>query len=126
MIMKDFDLRAFRQRNGIQQKELAEYLGVRSSFLSAIESGKRPLPDSALEKIKANPEWELNLEKINLEVSGDSIQQNGGNNNIGKIEGNAEVLALRKEVELLRSINEELKAEKAEYWRLIKELTAKQ
>lgn len=41
-----------RKRAGISQRDLADMLQVRPSFLSAIENGKSRLPEEKLEKIK--------------------------------------------------------------------------
>ena len=51
-IMGRVDLVRLRRRAGISQRELAERLQVRPSFLSAIENGKSRLPDEKLDKIK--------------------------------------------------------------------------
>jgi len=117
--MKKFDLKAFRKQNGISQKDLAAYLGVGQSFVSQMENQGKGVPDATLEKILSNPEWHYTVEEASLEIGGDSIQQNGGTNNIGKVSGDAEVLALRREVELLRQQIADLKQEKAAYWEII-------
>lgn len=119
--MKDFDLRKFRKQNNISQQELAQYLGVRQGFISQMERGTRPVSHKAYEKIMSNPDWTYT--EASFEIKGDSIQQNGGTNNIGKVTGDAEILALRKEVELLRAQVADLKEEKAAYWEMIRALT---
>ena len=58
------DLKKFRKQNGISQQELASYLGVGQSFISQIESGRSPLPDSVLERIQSNPDWTVNIDTI--------------------------------------------------------------
>lgn len=121
--MKNFNLKKFRKENGISQKELADYLGIKQPFVSRMENGDKPIPDYIIEKLRSNPDWSYT--EASLEIGGDSIQQNGGTNNIGKVSGDAEVLALRREVELLREQVAELKKEKAEYWETIKSLTIK-
>ena len=50
--MSKLDLVRLRKRAGMSQKELADLLQVRPSFLSAIENGKSRLPEEKLEKIK--------------------------------------------------------------------------
>ena len=52
--MKQIDLKGFRAANKIRQESLAEFLGVTTSFLSQIETGRRGLPDVQLEKILQN------------------------------------------------------------------------
>lgn len=58
------NLKQFRKLNGISQQELAAYLGVGQSFISQIERGISPLPDSVLDKIKANPDWTIYIDKV--------------------------------------------------------------
>ncbi len=50
--MSRIDLVKLRKHAGISQRELAELLQVRPSFLSAIENGKSRLPEEKLEKIR--------------------------------------------------------------------------
>ena len=50
--MSRIDLVKLRKRAGMSQRELAELLQVRPSFLSAIENGKSRLPDEKMAKIK--------------------------------------------------------------------------
>lgn len=122
--MSNFDLKKFRRVNGLNQKELAAYLGIKQPFVSRMENGDKPIPDYIIEKLRSNPDWSYT--EATFRIEGDSIQQNGGTNNIGKVSGDAEVLALRREVDILREMVAELKKEKAEYWETIKSLTLKQ
>lgn len=46
---------AFRQRNRILQKDLAEYLGVSRSYISLVESGRSNLSEENIDKIFDNP-----------------------------------------------------------------------
>ena len=50
--MKRIDFVRLRKRPGMSQRELADRLQVRPSFLSAIENGKSRMPDEKLDKIK--------------------------------------------------------------------------
>ncbi|MDE7413128.1 MAG: helix-turn-helix transcriptional regulator [Muribaculaceae bacterium] len=50
--MSRIDLVRLRKRAGISQRELADLLQVRPSFLSAIENGKSRLPEEKMERIK--------------------------------------------------------------------------
>ena len=55
------NLTAFRQRNGILQKTLADYLGVSRGYISMVESGKSTLAKESIEKIYENPfHWDVN------------------------------------------------------------------
>lgn len=44
-------LTVVRAAKGLQQKELAELLGVTSSYISRIESGERPMSKKMVEKL---------------------------------------------------------------------------
>ncbi|GHT63130.1 hypothetical protein FACS189451_09260 [Bacteroidia bacterium] len=46
-----FDLKRFRKERKINQKTLADQLGVGQPFVSQIESGKDPMPDALIEKL---------------------------------------------------------------------------
>ncbi len=50
--MNRIDFVKLRKRAGMSQRELADLLQVRPSFLSAIENGKSRMPDEKLDKIK--------------------------------------------------------------------------
>ncbi len=50
--MNKIDFVRLRKRAGMSQRELADILQVRPSFLSAIENGKSRMPDEKLDKIK--------------------------------------------------------------------------
>ncbi len=50
--MSRIDLVRLRKRAGMSQRELADRLQVRPSFLSAIENGRSRIPNEKLEKIK--------------------------------------------------------------------------
>lgn len=43
-----FDLKSFRAKHNLSQKEVAEATGRKQSFLSAIEAGRRSAPDALL------------------------------------------------------------------------------
>lgn len=49
------NLSAFRQRNGILQKDLADYLAVSRGYISMVESGKSTLAKESLDKLFNNP-----------------------------------------------------------------------
>ena len=53
--MKGIDLKAFRKANNLTQEKLGEYLGIKKSFVSTIESGKDPMPKDKLSKLLNNP-----------------------------------------------------------------------
>ena len=121
------DLKAFRIANNLTQGGLGEYLGIQKSFVSQIEHGNSRLPKDKLTKLLSNDEgWDTSM-LLPEETIGDNIHQNGGTNNIGKIDGNCagELLALQKENEMLRQQLEEAKAQCERYWAMIEKLTEK-
>lgn len=116
------DLRLFRKKNNLTQDELGAYLDMKKSFISKIENGREKMPEVKLRKLLDNDRgWDVSM----LIVEGDLIEQRGGSHNIAKVDGKAEVLALRKEIELLKAQLEETKAEKAQYWEMIQRLTTR-
>ena len=50
--MSRIDLVRLRKRAGMSQRQLADLLQVRPSFLSAIENGRSRMPDEKLERLK--------------------------------------------------------------------------
>ncbi|MDE6443749.1 MAG: helix-turn-helix domain-containing protein [Muribaculaceae bacterium] len=50
--MSRIDIARLRKRAGMSQRELAEELQVRPSFLSAIENGKSRMPEEKMERLK--------------------------------------------------------------------------
>ena len=124
------NLRGFRKANGLRQEVVANFLGVDQSFISQVESGKRDLPEDKLEMLKKNDKgWNTDMLGIHQVInnSGDHIEQRGGKGNVGKTSGESspELLALRKEVELLRAQIDDLKQQNQQYWELIRQLTSK-
>lgn len=51
--MKVFDFKRFRQDKKITQVELAELLFCKQSFISLVESGKRPLPQPMIDILES-------------------------------------------------------------------------
>ena len=50
--MRRLNLSRLRRAAGLNQRDLAEKLGVRPSFISAIENGKSRFPDDKLDRLK--------------------------------------------------------------------------
>lgn len=48
-----FDLKGFRKDRRMSQKQLSEVLGIGTSFISQIETGKDPMPSYVPEKLAA-------------------------------------------------------------------------
>ena len=60
--MKGADLKAFRKANNLTQEKLGEYLGIKKSFISTIESDKDPMPKDKLTKLLNNPHgWDVSM-----------------------------------------------------------------
>lgn len=60
--MKGSDLKAFRKANNLTQDKLGEYLGIKKSFISQVESGKCPLPQEKFNKLLDNPYgWDTSM-----------------------------------------------------------------
>ncbi len=124
------DLRRFRKTNELTQDQLGDYLGVKKSFISMMESGKANIPKEKLTKLLNNPNgWDTSMLKESNApiINGDHIEQNGGRGNIGKIAGesSAELATLRKELEILRQQLKETKEQNEKYWTMIVKLTEK-
>ena len=58
------DIKAFRKAKKITQQEFAELLGCNQSFISQIESGRRPLPKEYVERLVENFGNNLNTYKF--------------------------------------------------------------
>lgn len=69
--MNRIDFVRLRKRAGMSQRELADLLQVRPSFLSAIENGRSRMPEEKLEKIKEIFELD-NLDDYTIEEPGEN------------------------------------------------------
>ena len=124
------DIKEFRKRNALTQEQLAQYWGVKTSFISFLENGRSKLPKEKLTKLLNNPNgWDTSMlvESSTPIINGDHIEQNGGRGNIGKIAGDssAEIAALRRELEIIRQQLQETKEQNQKYWTMITELIKK-
>lgn len=52
------DIKEFRRKNNLTQKELADYLGVTQAFISNMEAGRDKVPDRYISKILGNPNFD--------------------------------------------------------------------
>lgn len=60
--MKGSDLKAFRKANGLTQTALGDFLGIKKSFVSTIESGKSSMPKDKLTKLIHNSRgWDTSM-----------------------------------------------------------------
>lgn len=73
--MKTIDLKAFRKSINFTQDELGEYLGCKKAFISAIETGSRPIPDEMYSKLIDNPYgWDVSMLLIHDKKQNDVLQ----------------------------------------------------
>lgn len=103
------EIKAFRTANNLEQKEVAEYLGVTRQQISQIENGKSGLSKENIRKLLSNPYgWDVSmLPKDPMSVVG-SVVINGSNklNNSTKHQDNRQYYSdspdvLRAQIELL-------------------------
>lgn len=71
--------RAFRKFNKLTQEEVADYLGVKKSFISQIETGRVDLPDDKFYRLLQNDQgWDVALLSGGTSVVGDGNAVNNG------------------------------------------------
>ena len=115
--MKGIDLKAFRKANNLTQEKLGEYLGIKKSFISTIESDKDPMPKDKLTKLLNNPHgWDVSM--LQPSEVGEVLQ----------MQEDGLVAELRAQIERLESkvdnLNQEI-GEKNALIRLLREGVAK-
>lgn len=99
-------LKEFRQDNDLTQQEVADYLGLKKSFISAIERGGRPLPPKHMDALMDN---DRGWEPSSLRISGSkNVAVAVGGSRADVCNNSAQVDLLQKEVDLLRRHNEQL------------------
>ena len=119
--LKWFDLKSFRKANRLSQLALADSLGVTQSFISKVESGA-PIPDTMLDAILSRTNWSVPAEDF---MSDEGKEEGHLTRQAESTEAPADMASLVKENEMLKAQVEELKAEKAAYWEMIKDLAKK-
>lgn len=73
--MKSIDLKAFRKANNLTQEQLGDYLGIKKSFVSQIESGKCPIPSDKFNKLINNPfGWDVTMLSMESENEFSDLQ----------------------------------------------------
>ena len=108
--MKGSDLKAFRKANNLTQDRLGEYLGIKKSFISTIESDKDPMPKDKFSKLLDNPYgWDTTMLTQPAPVS-DAIP----------VQDDALVAELRAQIERLESKIDNLNQEIGEKNALLK------
>jgi len=75
-----FDLKRFRKERKISQTELADQLGVGQSFISQIERGKDPMPDTLIAKLADIYQID-NIENEDYSDLDNNIESKEGNSN---------------------------------------------
>lgn len=108
--MKGIDLKAFRKANNLTQDKLGDYLGIKKSFVSTIESGKDPMPKDKLTKLLNNPYgWDTSM----LSQSEVAVEEK-------TVSDDALIAELRAQIERLESKVDNLNQELGEKNALIK------
>lgn len=108
--MKGIDLKAFRKANNLTQEKLGEYLGIKKSFISTIESGKDPMPKDKLSKLLGNPYgWDTSM-----------LSQSNTTKEVAPMQEGALVAELRAQIERLETKVDNLNQELGEKNALIK------
>lgn len=114
------DLKKFRQCNKLTQTELGEYLGIKKSFVSLIETGRVKLSEEKFNKLLNNPHgWDTSMlinggiyagnnngGNVNVQVGQNKIESRNGADNSAM-----QIAVLEKENEMLR---EQLKDKEAQ------------
>lgn len=73
--MKGIDLKAFRKTNNLTQEQVGDYLGIKKSFISQIESGKCSMPPEKFNKLLGNPYgWDVSALKEGTLLGMDSLR----------------------------------------------------
>ncbi|WP_288299309.1 S24 family peptidase [Alistipes finegoldii] len=66
----------FISKNRLKKKDIAEYLGVSSAFITALCAGTRPIPSDKFDLIKSNTLWDTTMfseEKVGVSTADKSI-----------------------------------------------------
>ena len=92
------DLRRYRKAKGFTQAQLALYLGVGQTYISDMETGRRPVPAYIIERLQSEKEWQAAVDGKEQPVESDDIST-------------------------LKTENRMLREENARCWRLIEKLT---
>lgn len=114
------DLKKFRQCNKLTQTELGEYLGIKKSFVSLIETGRVKLSEEKFNKLLNNTKgWDTSMlinggiyagnnngGNVNVQVGQNKIESRNGADNSAM-----QIAVLEKENEMLR---EQLKDKEAQ------------
>lgn len=73
--MKGIDLKAFRKTNNLTQEQVGDYLGIKKSFISQIESGKCSMPPEKFNKLLENPYgWDVSALKEGTLLGMDNLR----------------------------------------------------
>lgn len=62
--MYSIDIKVFRGRNNLTQKQLAEYFGIGQGFISQMENGVDPIPDKYIRKILDDSNLDSSMVKV--------------------------------------------------------------
>lgn len=59
--MNRTEFEQFITKNKLKKKDVAQFLGVSSAFITALCSGVRPVPINKIDLIKSNPKWDTSM-----------------------------------------------------------------
>ena len=122
------DLKGFRKANKLTQADLAELIGISRSFIGQSECGASKLPDSYLQALLANKDYDTSMLVVDAPSANSVSARATGNStasvNIGSNNGNnsTELALLRAEVASLKAQLAKAEAEKEKYWEMIQKL----
>lgn len=116
------DLKKFRRVNNLTQAELGDYLGIKKSYMSLLESGTRPISNDKLSKLLENPyNWDtsmlMNEQRGTTMINAQAVGRGNATMHVGD-----DSSALRRENELLREQLAEEKRRSAQYWEMIQKI----
>lgn len=122
--MTDFQI--FLKTNNLKLKDLIDYLGVSSAYLSQVKQGSRGLSESKIALLKQNKSWDTSM----LEAGGSRISvgnvtaRASGNGSVATSIGCGSPEHRTEEVAELRRQIDELKAQNARLLGIIEKLTS--
>ena len=102
------DIKKFRKANNLTQSEVGDYLGIKKSYFSLIESGHKNLSDEKLSKLLENPYgWDVSM-LVTRNIGDNNVTAQVNGNGTAHIEyGGDECALLREKVKYLEKIIEE-------------------
>lgn len=79
--MNRTEFEQFITKNKLKKKDVAQFLGVSSAFITALCSGARPVPINKIDLIKSNPKWDTSMLGEGNMLKDQSVSTNSDNTN---------------------------------------------